>query len=440
MTDVKIECPHCHKSFKLNETLAAPLVEETRRKIAEEYHEKEDALEQRKRAFAQEQKEAEKARRAMDKEREAIASQKEQLEEIVAEQVAEQRKAIERDVARKAKEKYDEKLAERDEEKAELEERLKEKDEKLAEARKQEAEFRRKQRELDDKMRELDLAAEKKAAELVAPQLEKAKKDAEEASRLKLLDKEKTISDLQAKLQDAIRKAEQGSQQQQGEVQELDLENRLREAFVRDGIDPVPKGQHGGDALHRVHGPQGTVCGTILWESKRTKNWAGGWPDKLKQDQRTAKADLAVIVTQAMPPGVDTFGEIEGVWVTTPALAVPLAAALRLALIEAALARRATEGQQDKMAILYQYLTGPQFRQRVEAIKDAFTTMQEDLDAERRVITKQWEKRAKQIERVMISTVGMYGDLQAIAGNTLQEIEGLEIRALDTSSVRRDGE
>lgn len=440
MTDVKIECPHCHKSFKLNETLAAPLVEETRRKIAEEYHEKEDALEQRKRAFAQEQKEAEKARRAMDKEREAIASQKEQLEEIVAEQVAEQRKAIERDVARKAKEKYDEKLAERDEEKAELEERLKEKDEKLAEARKQEAEFRRKQRELDDKMRELDLAAEKKAAELVAPQLEKAKKDAEEASRLKLLDKEKTISDLQSKLQDAIRKAEQGSQQQQGEVQELDLENRLREAFVRDGIDPVPKGQHGGDALHRVHGPQGTVCGTILWESKRTKNWAGGWPDKLKQDQRTAKADLAVIVTQAMPPGVDTFGEIEGVWVTTPALAVPLAAALRLALIEAALARRATEGQQDKMAILYQYLTGPQFRQRVEAIKDAFTTMQEDLDAERRVITKQWEKRAKQIERVMISTVGMYGDLQAIAGKTLQEIEGLEIRALDTSSVRRDGE
>ncbi|GJQ30698.1 MAG: hypothetical protein HBSAPP03_25820 [Phycisphaerae bacterium] len=440
MTDVKIECPHCHKSFKLNETLAAPLVEETRRKIAEEYHEKEDALEQRKRAFAQEQKEAEKARRAMDKEREAIASQKEQLEEIVAEQVAEQRKAIERDVARKAKEKYDEKLAERDEEKAELEERLKEKDEKLAEARKQEAEFRRKQRELDDKMRELDLAAEKKAAELVAPQLEKAKKDAEEANRLKLLDKEKTISDLQGKLQEAIRKAEQGSQQQQGEVQEIDLENRLREAFVRDGIDPVPKGQHGGDALHRVHGPQGTVCGTILWESKRTKNWAGGWPDKLKQDQRTAKADLAVIVTQAMPPGVDTFGEIEGVWVTTPALAVPLAAALRLALIEAALARRATEGQQDKMAILYQYLTGPQFRQRVEAIKDAFTTMQEDLDAERRVITKQWEKRAKQIERVMISTVGMYGDLQAIAGKTLQEIEGLEIRALDTSSVRRDGE
>lgn len=182
-------------------------------------------------------------------------------------------------------------------------------------------------------------------------------------------------------------------------------------------------------------GSLGDVCGTILWESKRTKNWASGWPDKLKQDQRAAKADLAVIVTQAMPPGVESFGEVEGVWVTTPALAIPLAAALRLALTEAALARRATEGQQDKMAILYQYLTGPHFRQRVEAIKDAFTTMQEDLDAERRVITKQWEKRAKQIERVMVSTVGMYGDLQAIAGKTLLEIEGLELKALGTATT-----
>lgn len=440
MTDVKIECPHCHKSFKLNETLAAPLVEETRRKLEKEFKEKEGAFETKRKAFAEEKEAAEKSRKEIEREGAALAKEREKLDEQVAEQVAEQRTAIEREAVKRAKQKFDEKLAERDAEKGELEEVIRDKDKKLVEAQQAQKDAIRKQRELDDKMRELDLAAEKKAAELVAPQLEKAKKDAEEANRLRLLDREKIISDLQAKLQEAIRKAEQGSQQQQGEVQEIDLENRLREAFVRDSIDPVPKGQHGGDALHRVHGPQGTVCGAILWESKRTKNWAGGWPDKLKQDQRTAKADLAVIVTQAMPPGVDTFGEIEGVWVTTPALAVPLAAALRLALIEAALARRATEGQQDKMAILYQYLTGPQFRQRVEAIKDTFTTMQEDLDAERRVITKQWEKRAKQIERVMISTVGMYGDLQAIAGKTLQQIEGLEIRALDTSSVRRDGE
>ena len=431
MNDVKIECPHCHKSFKLNETLAAPLVQETRRKLEQEFEEKEEALESKRKAFADEEEAAKKFRKEMAKEKAALTKEREKISELVAEQIAEQRTAIEREATKKAKQKYDEKLAERSSEKEELEQTIREKDKKLAEAQQAQKDAVRKQRELDDKIRELDLVAEKKAAELIAPQMEKARKNAEEAQRMKLLDREKTIADLQAKLQEAIRKAEQGSQQLQGEVQELDLEKRLREAFPRDTIEPVPKGQYGGDVLHRVLGPQGAVCGVILWESKRTKNWVGIWADKLKQDQRAAKAELAVIVTQAMPPGVDAFGEVEGVWVTAPVFAIPLASALRLALTEAALARRATEGQQDKMVILYQYLTGPQFRQRVEAIKDAFTTMQEDLDAERRVITKQWEKRGKQIERVMLSTVGMYGDLQAIAGKTLQEIDGLELKALD---------
>jgi hypothetical protein len=440
MTDIKIECPHCHKSFKLNETLAAPLVEETRRKIAEEYQGKEDALEDRKRVLAQEQKEAEKARRALDKEREAIASQKEQLEDTVAEQVAEQLKAIERDVARKAKEKYDEKLAERDEEKAELEERIKEKDEKLAEARKQETEFRRKQRELDDKIREVDLAAERKAGELVATQLERIQKDAEDAARLPLKERDKTIADLQAKLEDAVRKATQGSMQLQGEVGELDLEDRLRSAFPRDTIEPVPKGQFGGDCLHRVLASGGHLSGTILWESKRTKNWTNGWTDKLKQDQRVAKAELAVIVTQAMPAGVDSFAEVDGVWVSTPGLAIALGSTLRLCLLECSAARRASEGQQDKMAMLYQYMTGPEFRQRVEAIKEAFTTMQADLIAERTVFERQWARRQKQIDRVMTSTVGMWGDLQAIAGATLPEIEGLELKALAGAASSKDEE
>jgi len=436
MTDVKIECPHCHKSFKLNETLAAPLVEETRRKLESEFEEKEEAFDSKRKAFADEQKAAEKLRKEIERDKASLAKEREKLDEQVAEQVAEQRTAIEREAAKKAKQKYDEKLAERDTEREELEEAMKEKDKKLAEAQQAQKDAIRKQRELDVKILEADLDAEKKAAELVAPQLEKAKKDAEEGARLRIAEKDKIIDAQKQQLAEAQRKLEQGSQQLQGEVQELDLERRLREAFPRDTIDPVPKGQHGGDALHRVLGPQGAVCGTILWESKRTKSWAGGWPDKLKQDRRAAKADLAVIVTQAMPQGVDSFGEVDGVWVTTPALAIQLGAALRLTLTESALARRATEGQEDKMAILYQYLTGPQFRQRVEAIKDAFTTMQEDLDAERRVITKQWEKRAKQIERVMVSTVGMYGDLQAIAGKTLLEIEGLELKALEAESSK----
>lgn len=439
MSDVKIECPHCHKSFKLNETLAAPLVEETRRKFQREFEEKEATLEERRQAFVEEQKAAEKARKEVEKERVSLTKQKEQLDEQVEEQVEEQRVAIEREAAKKAKQKYDEKLAERDEEKTELQEQIKEKDTKLALARKAEVDFRKKERELDDKMKAADVEVEKRINDALAPAREKAKKDAEEQQRLKMAEKDKIIEDQKLKLAEAQQKLEQGSQQLQGEVQELDIERRLREAFPRDTIEPVPKGLHGGDALHRVLAMQGHCCGTILWESKRTKNWQAVWCDKLKQDQRAAKADLAIIVTQTMPQGLDSFAEMEGVWVTTPVLAMSLGAALRLCIVECSSARRAADGQNDKMAILYQYLTGPEFRRRIEALKDAFVTMQVDLSAERRVITKQWEKRQKQIDRVMVSTVGMYGDLQAIAGTTLQEIEGLSLAALPGPDGAADG-
>ncbi len=432
MSDVKIECPHCHKSFKLNETLATPLVEEARRKFQREFEEKEEALEERRTAFAEEQKAVEKARRETEKQRAALAKQKEQIEEQIAEQVDEQRAVIERDAAKKAKQKYDEKLAERDEEKAELEAAIKEKDEKLAESRKAEAEFRKRQRELEDKINAADVEVEKRVSEALGPEREKAKKEADDEYRLKLQQEQKRNEDLLRQLEEAKRRAEQGSQQAQGEAGEVDLERRLHDAFPRDMIDPVPKGQHGGDTVHRVIAPQGQICGTILWESKRTKNWAGGWPDKLKQDQRAAKADLAIIVTQAMPPGIDSFAEVEGVWVTTPELAIPLAGALRLGLTETFAARRATEGQQDKMAILYQYMTGPEFRQRVLAIYEGFKALKDDLDGERRAMQKRWAEREKRLDLVMLATAGMYGDLQGIAGKTLQEIEGLELKMLGT--------
>lgn len=440
MSDLEIKCPHCSKPFKLNETLAAPLIEETRRKCEAEFQEKEDELEGRRKEFAQEQKAADKARKAFEKERAALARQQEQLEEQVAEKVEQQRAAIVRDEAKKAKQKYEEKLAERDEEKAELEEQIKEKNEKLTEARKQEAEFRRKERELDDKIAAADVELEKRLNAALAPAREKAKLDAEEQQRLKLAEKDKVIEDQKRQLAEAQRKLEQGSQQLQGEVQELDLEVRLRSAFPTDTMDPVPKGHHGGDTLHRIVAIQGEICGTILWESKRTAKWQGPWLDKLKQDQRAAKADLAVIVTQAMPPGLNSFAQLDGVWVTTPALAMALGAALRLCLVECSAARRAVEGQQDKMAILYQYLTGPAFRQRIEALKDAFIAMENDLQKERRVIMRQWDKRQKQIERVMVATVGMYGDLQGIAGAPLQKIEGLDLEHLEQHEPQVDEE
>jgi hypothetical protein len=192
----------------------------------------------------------------------------------------------------------------------------------------------------------------------------------------------------------------------------------------------VPKGEFGGDVLHRVAGPNNQICGTILWESKRTKNWSDGWLPKLREDQRAAKAEIAVIISQALPKDVETFGLIDGVWVADPKVTLPVALSLRQSLIEVAAVRQASEGQQTKMEMVYGYLMGPRFRQRIQAIVEAFSSMREDLDRERKAITRQWAKREEQIDRVMSATVGMYGDLQGIAGKTLQEIEGLEFQGM----------
>ena len=248
---------------------------------------------------------------------------------------------------------------------------------------------------------------------------------------LKVMEKEHTISSMQKQIEELKRRAEQGSQQLQGEVPELQLEALLSSKFPHDSIRPVPKGEHGGDVLQCVASPFGQACGTIIWESKQTKNWSDGWLAKLREDQRTAKAEIAVIVSQSLPKEVEAFEFIEGVWVTHPRAAFPVAMILRQSLIEIALARQTSAGQQTKTEMVYQYLTGPRFRQRVQAIVEAFSSMQEDLDKEKKVITKQWAKREEQISRVMQSTVGMYGDLQGIAGKTLQEMEGLSLHALE---------
>jgi hypothetical protein len=204
----------------------------------------------------------------------------------------------------------------------------------------------------------------------------------------------------------------------------------LSAKFPRDTIQPVPKGEFGGDVLQRVLGPLGQCCGTILWECKRTKNWSDGWLPKLREDQRSAKAELAVIVSPVLPKEIDTFGFVGEIWVAHPKVTLPVALALRQTLIEAASARQASNGQQTKMEMVYQYLTGPRFRQRVQAIVEAFSSMRDDLEREKKAITRQWAKREEQIDRVMQATVGMYGDLQGIAGRTLQEIEGLEFQGM----------
>jgi len=410
MAEPTITCPNCKSEIKLTESLAAPLIESTRRDFEKRLAQKDVDITKREKA---------------------LSKAKEAFDEQVAEKVKQERAKIVAEESKKAKLAAATDLEQKTKELSDLQEVLKQRNAKLAEAQKAQAELLKKQRELDDAKREFELTVEKRVQEGLGAIREQARKEAEEQQKLKVAEKEQIITSMQKQIEELKRKSEQGSQQLQGEVQELELEALLRAKFPFDTIEPVPKGEHGGDALHRVNGPLGQFCGTILWESKRTKNWSDGWLTKLRDDQRTAKAEVAVIVSQVLPKGVETFEPIDGVWVTHPRVALPLAVSLRQALVDIASARKASEGQQTKTEMVYQYLTGPRFRQRVEAIVEAFSSMQEDLNTERKAITKQWAKREEQIERVMQATVGMYGDLQGIAGKTLQEIEGLSIRALE---------
>jgi hypothetical protein len=416
MADPTIICPSCKTEIKLTESLAAPLIESTRREYETRLA----------------QKEADVAKRdAVLREREEALSKAQQtIDDQVNEKVRSERAKIAADEAKKAKLALQNDLDHKAKEVADLHEVIRQREAKLAEAQKVQADLLRKQRELDDAKRELELTVEKRVQEGLTATREQARKEAEDGLRLKVLEKEQTIASMQKQIEELKRKAEQGSQQLQGEVQELELEALLREKFPWDTIEPVPKGEHGGDALQRVVGPQGQPCGTIIWESKRTKNWSDGWLAKLREDQRAAKSEIAVIVSQSLPKDVETFGLVENVWVTHTKTVLPLALALRQTLIEVASARQASEGQQTKTEMIYQYLTGPRFRHRVEAIVEAFSTMKDDLDKEKKAITKQWAKREELIDRVMQATAGMYGDLQGIAGKTIQEIEGLEFPAL----------
>jgi len=425
MTEPTITCPQCKTEIKLTESLAAPLLEATKREF-----------EQR---LAQKEADAAKRESALREREAALAKEKEALEERVAEKLKLERNKIAAEEARKAKLALSNDLEQKSKELVEIQNILRQKDEKLAEAQKTQADLLRKQRELDDAKRELDLTVEKRVQEGLIATRDQAKKEAEEALKFKVMEKEQTIASMQKQIEELKRRAEQGSQQLQGEVQELELEALLISKFPQDQIQPVAKGEHGGDVLHRVAGSFGQPCGTILWESKRTKNWSDGWLTKLREDQRQAKAEIAIIVSQALPKEVETFEFIDGVWVTHPKAALPVAIAMRHTLMEVASARQASEGQQTKMEMVYQYLMGPRFRQRVQAIVEGFSSMQEDLDKERKVIMKQWAKREEQIDRVMQATVGMYGDLQGIAGKTLQEIEGLELKALDAPKDEADG-
>jgi hypothetical protein len=241
------------------------------------------------------------------------------------------------------------------------------------------------------------------------------------------LEKDKIINDLRASLEDMKRKAEQGSMETQGEVLEQDFEAQLRGFFPHDDIQPVPKGIRGADLMHTVRTPFGVECGLLLWETKNTKAWNSQWIPKLKDDMIETRAAIAILVSVVLPEGMSRFGQVEGVWVSDPASAIPLAAALREQLIAVNRERTASIGKKEKMEALYQYLAGVEFKQKIEGIVEAFTSMQDQLNQERRAMERHWKQREKQIERVIRNTVGLYGDMQGIIGGQIPTIPALEL-------------
>jgi hypothetical protein len=422
---------------EVNKRLAAErekLIEQARSKVASELDielkDREEELGELKDKLANlesEELDRRKKERALRKREEALDRQRIELEEKMAARLDAERQRLIDSAKRKAAEEFTAELKDRDDQ-------LCEANEKLAAARDAELGMRKREREMKTQAEEFELTLNRRLDEERNRVRESALKQASEEHQLRDAEKDKKVADLVKQLDDMKRKAEQGSQQAQGEVLELALEDLLRQSFPGDHIQEVPKGVSGGDVIQRVVSQVGVDCGSVLWETKRTKRWSDGWLAKLRQDQRDAKASAAIIVSTVLPDGVEHFAQIAGVWVCSWACAIHVATALRTGLLEVGKVRQALAGQHGKMETVYDYLASAEFRNRVTGIVEAFAAMKNDLDREKRAVQKQWAKREKQIEQAIGSTAGMYGDLQGIIGASLPEIEGMQLPELEVDS------
>lgn len=288
-------------------------------------------------------------------------------------------------------------------------------------------------RALRRKDEERDLEMKKRIASEEERIRDEARKKILEEHELRDREKDKKLQDALKQIEELKAKIQRGSQQAQGEVMELALEEILRVEFPQDGIEEVKKGQRGADVIQSVVDRKSRNCGIILWESKNAQ-WSKSWIPKLRQDQRDAKAQIAVLVVTNPPPEIDTFTFMDGVWVTKRNAVVGLAMALRTNLINLHNERMNRAGKDDKMEVLYQYLTSVEFRHRVEGIVEAFTNLQQDIEKERRWFTTKWARQEKEIRKIVDNTQGMYGDLQSATGRSLPPIKTLELPAGEESS------
>lgn len=365
-----ITCPHCKRPFALDDAILQDIRGNVRASVEEEFERRKAAEVEHARAEAQKQ-----AQLAFEQQSLALKQQ--------ADQAAAAAKSA------------------RENEKAALEAQLK----------------------LSREKEELELAYQRR----MLAELEKARVEVRSKLDLDLRDRDQTINRLKDQIEELQRKAALGSQQAQGDVLEVAIKQSLESAFPADLIEDVPTGTRGADVIQKVNGRAGRCCGTIIWESKRTKAWAHDWLPKLKKNQAEAGAEVAVIVSAVLPEGVEGFSQVEGVWVTTWPLATQLASALRYALLELDRQERNEQDKDLKMGMLYRYLTSQQFRQRIQDIVEAFSEMDDEITKEKRAMERIWARREKLIERVKHGTVVMYSELEGIMGSAIPSLPALEL-------------
>ena len=399
----KLKCPNCGEMIPVSEAISHQIVERTREQLKKE-------------GWAQQQAINAKERELLDRE--------EALDRTVQDRVKAQQAEIELLARATAKAAISVELDD-------LRRQAAEKDHQLAKAQQGELEVRARTRALEEKERTVELEIARRLDQEASKVRDETARRLSEEYRLKDAEKDKKLQDAIKANEELRRRLQQGSQQTQGEVLELELETLIKNTFPLDHVEPVPKGAIGADLIQRVIDKVGHPCGSIVWEAKRTKAWNDGWIQKLKDDQRLVKAELAILLTEVLPKDCGNFGQVSGVWVTNPQCAMSLAIALRSQLIEIERTKLAAVGKNEKMEVLYRYLSGSEFKQRVEAVVEAFIEMQEDLQEERRIFERRWSKREKQIQRVISNTSGMYGDFQGLIGASLQSIPALSPRELE---------
>lgn len=411
-----IKCPHCANNFDVEDVLSG----DVEQKIKLQYEKKlQGSLSQleaeRKKLAEQEAAFEEKRKNQNEIFQQQLVKEKQKLETEIGQSV---RKSVAQD--------YENQLRI-------LKESDREKEEKLKTARQKELDFFRKEQELKNRENELELLVQKKLVQERNGLQEQIRKEEEQRVSIKEEEHLFRMKDLQMQLEDQKklieemkRKAEQGSMQRQGEVQELLLEELLKDHFPFDAVGEVGKGVEGADCIQTVRNHIGTDCGKIIFESKRTKTFNTGWIDKLKADMRTKGADVAILVTQVYPKEFKCFGEFDGVWVCSFSEVVALTSAMRHTIMRIAETKRGEENKGEKMQLLYSYLTGIEFRQQMETIVEGFLSMKNSIDRERLQMEKLWKEREKQLQRVLISTSGLYGSIKGIAGASVGNIPLLD--------------